>query len=35
VQLFREGLEAREVVDSKDSWDINAISEGGEDSRAE
>jgi len=35
VQLFREVLEAREVVGRKDSWDISAISEGGEDSRAE
>jgi len=35
VQLFREVLEAREVVGRKDSWDISAISEGGEDSRTE
>jgi hypothetical protein len=35
VQLLREAIEAREVAGRKDSWDSSAISEAGEESRAE
>jgi hypothetical protein len=35
VQLLREAIEVREVAEKKDSWDSSAISEAGEESRAE